>query len=384
MKQIYLDYNATTPVAPSVFEAMEPFLKVHFGNPSSSHALGRAASEAIEDARMHVAALLAVDREEIVFTSGGTDSNNLALKGVMLADGIRSGHLIISNIEHPAVTEPARFLETLGFDLTLIACDSNGVVRPRDIRLALRDNTRLVSIMHANNEIGTIQPIREIAELMQDHPAVLHTDASQTVGKVRTVVDELGVDLLTIAGHKLYAPKGIGALYVREGIRLEPALHGGDQENGMRAGTECTSSIVALGQACFLANRSLDESADRMSMLRDRLRNRLETEIGESFQVNGDAAHRLPNTLSAIFPGVSGEELLRRVPEICASTGSACHSDLQSISPTLAAIGLTAEQASSTVRLSVGWYTSEEDVDQAAELLTHAWESIRSHPASSA
>ena len=374
MKQIYLDYNATTPIAPSVLEAMEPFLTRHYGNPSSDHALGRGTHEALEDARMQVAGLLAVDREEIVFTSGGTDSNNLAIKGVMLADGPSTGHMIISNIEHPAIVAPARFLEKFGIEVTVVPCDQNGVVRASDVAAALRDDTKLVSIIHANNEIGTIQPIRQIAEICEGHPTLVHTDASQSAGKIRTCVDELGVDLLTIAGHKIYAPKGIGALYVREGLCLEPAIHGADQENGMRAGTENTPYIIGLGQACLLAARCLDESGNHLAELRDQFIDQLRAGIGDGFTVNAERSNRLPNTLSARFPHVVGRELLRRVPEIYASTGAACHSDSVSISATLAAIGLTAEQAASTLRLSIGWNTSQEDIAQAASLLVDAWE----------
>ncbi len=376
MKQIYLDYNATTPVAPSVFEALEPYLKKHFGNPSSSHVLGRAAAEAIEDARMHVSAILAVDREEIVFTAGGTDSNNLAIKGALLANGNRGGHIIISNIEHPAVTEPARFLQKLGCQVSVVPCNSRGVVDPHDVQAAMQANTRLVSIMQANNEIGTIQPLRDIAEVCHRHSVLLHTDASQSTGKIRTYVDELGVDMLTIAGHKLYAPKGVGALYVREGIHLEPLLHGGDQENGMRGGTENTAYIVGLGQACKLANRCLDEASQRMNMLRDRLYQGLCEGTGHQLPVNGQGAPRLPNTLSVQMPDCAGQELLSRCSEICASTGSACHAGLSAISPTLAAIGLNQAQADATLRLSVGWYTSEEDIDYSASVLVGAWESL--------
>ncbi len=373
MKQVYLDYNATTPVAPSVLEALEPFLTTHFGNPSSSHALGRAAAEAIEDARMQVAALLGVDREEIVFTSGGTDSNNLAVQGVMLADG-SNGHLIISSIEHPAVTEPARFLERLGFDVSVVPGGTSGVVDPAEIASALQPDTKLVSVMHANNEIGTIQPLSEIAAICQEHSVLLHTDASQSVGKIRTCPQELGVDLLTVAGHKLYAPKGIGALYVREGLHLEPVLHGGDQENGMRGGTENTAFIVGLGQACKLAAGCLDESAVRMAELRDRLHAGIEAAIERPVPINGGSAPRLPNTLSVRLPGIVGYELLARCPEICASTGSACHSGVREMSPVLAELGLSPEQAAETLRLSVGWYTSEDDIDYAVAAIANAWQ----------
>ncbi len=376
MKQVYLDYNATTPVAPSVFEAMEPFFTRHYGNPSSSHAMGRASAEVMEDARSRVAGILAADAEEIVFTSCGTGSNNLAIKGVMMFEGRPRGHMIISNIEHPAVTAPARFLEKLGCDVTVVKCNPDGIVNPADVRDSLRSDTRLVSIMHANNEIGTIQPIREISNICKQHSVLLHTDASQSVGKISTYVDELGVDLLTIAGHKIYAPKGSGALFVREGVGLEPLLHGGDQENGMRGGTENTAFIVGLGQACKLASRCLDESRERMETLRDRLYLRLCEGTGENLCINGGDVPRLPNTLSVQMPGCIGSELLDRCNEICASTGSACHSDLQAMSKTLSAIGLSVEQANATLRLSVGWYTSEEDVDYAGSALVSAWESL--------
>jgi len=375
LKQVYLDYNATTPVAPSVFEAIEPFLTRHYGNPSSNHSVGRASAEALEDARIQVAGILAADREEIVFTAGGTDSNNLAIKGIMLSDGRPRGHLIISNIEHPAVTMPARFLEKLGCDLTIIACNRAGVVNPDDIRRAIRPDTRLVSIMHANNEIGTVQPLAAIADVCHQQNVLLHTDASQSVGKISTHVDELGVDMLTMAGHKLYAPKGIGALYVREGIGLEPLLHGGDQENGMRGGTENTAFIVGLGHACNLANRCLDDSFERMQLLRDRLYQRLCDGIGSQLPINGGGSPRLPNTLSVQLTGCVARELLRNCHEVCASTGSACHSEAQAMSSTLAAIGLNMEQADATIRLSVGWYTSQEDVDYSADAIVGAWES---------
>lgn len=377
MRTIYLDYNATTPVAPSVFEALEPFLKEHYGNPSSNHALGRACHEAIEDARAKVAGLLGADRDEIVFTSGGTESNNLAICGTMMqgVPGV-AGHLIISTIEHPAVVEPARYLERLGFDVTVVECDLQGVVRPERIAAAMRADTRLVSIMHANNEIGVVQPLREISRICRDHRVLLHTDAAQTVGKIGAFVEELGVDLLSFAGHKLYAPKGIGALYVRRGVRLEPVLHGAGHEAGLRPGTENVAYIVALGQACMLAFRSLEESGQRLEMLRERLATQLVQAIGAQLTINGQGAPRLPNTLSVNFPLVSAAEMLARLPELCASTGSACHSSISSISPTLAAIGLDPDDARGTMRLSVGWYTSQEEIDRAANLLIGAWESL--------
>lgn len=377
MRIIYLDYNATTPVAPSVFEAMSPFFTEHFGNPSSAYSLGHACREAIEDARGRVAVLLGADRDEIVFTSGGTESNNLAICGTMQqgTPGL-DGHLIISAIEHPAVTAPAKHLERSGFEVTVVECDGRGVVSPAKIQAALRPDTRLVSVMHANNETGVIQPLREISAICREHRVLLHTDAAQTVGKIGTFVDELGVDLLSVAGHKLYAPKGIGALYVRRGVRLEPVLHGAGHETGLRPGTENVPSIVGLGQACTLAFRSLEESAHKLESLRDRLLAQLSEAIGERLTVNGRKAPRLPNTLSVNFPEVAAVDMLARLPELCLSTGSACHSGVPGMSPTLAAMGLEPDVARGTVRISVGWFTSEEEIDRAASLLIGAWESL--------
>ena len=378
MRSVYLDYNATTPIAPAVQEAMLPFLAEHFGNPSSNHALGRASHEAVEDARLRVARLLAVDREEIVFTSGGTESNNLALKGVALRCApAASGHLVISAIEHPAVAEPARYLESLGYGLTIVPCDSQGVVNPADVDAAVRPDTVLVSIMHANNEIGSVEPIRQIAEVCRARGVLMHTDAAQTVGKIPTRAKELGVDLLSVAGHKMYAPKGIGALYVRRGVTLEPVLHGAGHEGGLRAGTENVSHIVALGQAAALAAKHMADAADRLAMLRDRLEGRLRDGVGEPLTVHASRCQRLPNTLSVNFPDVISRVMLRRIPELCASTGAACHGGSDWLSPTLAAIGLTPTTARGTVRLSVGWYTTEEQIDRAASLLLSAWEGAR-------
>jgi cysteine desulfurase len=377
MRQLYLDYNATTPIAPGVQEAMLPLLAEHFGNPSSNHAVGRAAAEAVEDARGQLALLLGCDPEEIVFTSGGTESNNLALKGTMLREPPAvGGHLVISACEHPSVMAPARFLERLGYDVTIVGVTAHGVVQPAAVRAAIRPDTRLVSIMHANNEVGAIEPLRQIAAICREHEIPLHTDASQSVGKISTLVDELGVDLLTVAGHKMYAPKGVGALYVRRGIELEPTQHGAGHEAGLRAGTENVASIAGLGRAASLAAKSLDQARERMTTLRDRLWQALVAEIGSPLVLHAALAERLPNTLSVGFPGVSGQELLARIPELCASTGSACHSTGISISPTLAAMGVSDDVARGTVRLSVGWQTSEEEVDRAASLLLGAWEAL--------
>ncbi|MCL4678135.1 MAG: cysteine desulfurase [Alphaproteobacteria bacterium] len=377
MRTIYLDYNATTPIAPSVVEAMLPFLSEHFGNPSSGHALGRACQEAIEDARSRVAVLLGADRDEVFFTSGGTESNNLAIQGVMLLNAPpMEGHLIVSAIEHPAVAEPARHLQRMGFEVTVVRCNGQGVVEPGEVEAAMRPDTRLVSIMHANNETGVIQPLHEISEICRDHEVLFHTDAAQTIGKIPAYVDELGVDMLTVAGHKLYAPKGVGALYVRRGVKLEPLLRGAAHESGLRPGTENVPYLVGLGHAAMLVLKSLEVSRQRMSELRDRLHTRLSAAVGSGLRVNGAGADRLPNTLSVSFPEVAGSDLLARIPELCASTGSACHSGHHGMSPTLAAMGLSVEEARGTVRLSVGWFTSEEEVERAADLLIGAWEAM--------
>ena len=381
MKKIYLDYNATTPVAPSVVDSMQPFFTEHFGNPSSGYSLGRAAAEAIEDGRSKVASLLGCDLEEIIFTSGGTEANNLAICGTLFRVGpAAAGHMVISSIEHPAVTEPARFMERLGYGLTVVECDSNGYVHPSTVEAALQDDTRLVSIMHANNEVGTVQPIRQIAEICHGRDILVHTDASQSAGKIHSMVDELGVDMLTIAGHKLYGPKGVGALYVRSGVALEPFLRGGGQERGLRAGTENTPLIVGLGQAAYLSFNCLKETIPRLTELRDKLQKKLTDGIPD-LVVHAEKVERLPNTLSVSFPGTSGQEMLRRVPEMCASTGSACHSGSEMQSVTLTAMRVDLEIIRGTVRLSLGWNTSEEDLDRAANLLLDAWEMLTTQSA---
>ncbi len=375
MKKIYLDYNATTPVAPSVLEAMQPFYMEHYGNPSSSHTLGRAAAEAIEDARGKVAGMIGCHPEEIIFTGGGTESNNLAIKGTMFQTaGNLGGHMIISAIEHPAVSEPARFLERLGFDLTVIPCDSKGVVAPDDVDRAIRSDSMLVSIMHSNNEVGSIQPISEIAKICQEKNVKLHTDASQSCGKVATDVEALGVDMLTIAGHKFYGPKGIGALYVRGGTPLEPFMHGAAHERGLRPGTENTPSIVGLGMAAKLAGQAIDDSYAKMSEMRDQLLGLLRENI-DGLVVNAEAAERLPNTLSVSLPGVLGTEVLARIPELSASTGSACHSSCNE-SSVLGSMGVAPETIQGTLRLSVGWHTNQDEIERAANLIVDAWENL--------
>jgi cysteine desulfurase len=378
MRQLYFDYNATTPIAPVVQQAMLPFLAEQYGNPSSSHAMGRAANEAVEDAREYLGLLIGCDPEELVFTGGGTESNNLAIKGIAFHRGVaEGGHIVISAVEHPSVVEPTRFLERFGFDVTVVPVNGQGVVQPTAVRQAIRSDTVLVSVMLANNEVGTLQPVKQIADACHTAGVPLHTDAAQAVGKVRVNVEELEVDLLTIAGHKMYAPKGVGALYIRQGTLLEPLLHGAGHEAGMRAGTENVAGIAGLGAAAALVHKSLDAAVERTEKLRDRLLALLKAGVGDGLVLHGARSPRLPNTLSVSLPGVMGQELLARVPELCASTGSACHSETESISPTLAAMGVASDIARGTIRLSLGWYTTEDDVERAASVLLGAWEGLR-------
>ncbi len=380
MDLIYLDYNATTPVAPAVREAMLPYLENQYGNASSSHALGRAAHQAVEQAREQVAALLEAAPEEIVFTSGGTEANNLAIKGVAFTHWDRKGHFVISALEHPAVVQPVEFLRRHGFAVSVVPCNADGWVDPNDVLGAIRDDTHLVSIMHANNEIGSVQSIAEISEICRDRGVLLHTDAAQSVGKVEVTVPHLGVDLLSVAGHKMYAPKGVGALYVRRGVKLEPVLHGASHERGLRPGTENVPYIVALGQAAQLVREDLAADMDRMAYLRDQLWERLLAGVGSELTANAMRTARLPNTLSVNFPRVVGQQLLAECPGLCASTGAACHSGETKVSGVLRAIGLSPEVARGTVRLSVGRYTTEEEIHRAADMLLEAWRRLAAQP----
>lgn len=376
MRQVYLDYNATTPIAPAVQESMLPFLAEHFGDPASDHALGRAADEALQEARMRVAHLIGAERDEIVFTSGGTESNNMALRGVALRHApAGTGHLIISALEHESVLAEAQFLERMGYGLTIVGCDENGLVEPASVVAALRPDTVLVSLVHANHEIGTIQPIRRVAEICGHRGVLLHCDASQTAGRIPVAVGQLGVDLLTISGHKMYGPKGVGALFVRRGVSVEPLMHGAGHEGGLRPGTPNLPHLIGLGTAATLAVDHLDKAAERMRSIRDRLAERLALEGGADLRCCAADAPRLPNTLAVCFPRVNSRQMLGRIPELCAHSGAASQAGSAHLSPTLAAIGLTSDEARGFVRLSVGWYTQPDDVDRAAELLLAAWES---------
>jgi cysteine desulfurase len=369
-RPIYLDYNATTPIAPDVLDAMLPYLREQFGNPSSSHAYGAAAYEAVDRARTQVAGLIGCQPSEIVFTGSGSEANNLAIKGVAFARRGRGDHIVTSAVEHPAVLTTCRYLvDRFGFRLTVVPVDGHGLVDPDDVARAIEPRTTLITIMHANNEVGTVQPIAEIANVARERGVAFHTDAAQSVGKVETSVDDLAVDLLMIVGHKLYAPKGIGALYVRSGTELDSLVHGAGHESGRRAGTENVPYMVALGKACALAAARLETGgADRMRVLRDRLHGLLQEGV-PGLLLNGHPTHRLPNTLNVTYPGHDGEDLLARTPQIAASTGSACHAGRTEPSGVLMAMGIELERALGAVRLSLGCQTTVEEIDAAADAL---------------
>jgi len=366
---IYVDYNATTPVDPRVLEAMLPYLGERFGNPSSSHAYGQAAHEAVDLARGQVAGLLGARPDEIVFTGGGSEADNLALKGIAEARRERGDHIITSQIEHPAVIQTCRYLERHGYRVTYLPVDRYGVVDPQDVERAITSSTILITIMHANNETGSIQPVADIGRIARAHDVLVHTDAAQSVGKIPAQVDELNVDLLTVAGHKLYAPKGVGALYVRHGVQLEPLIHGAGHESGRRAGTENVPYIASLGEACRIAGENLTEAAERLRGLRDRLYEGL-VAGGAQVRLNGHPIERLPNTLNVSFVGLDGEALLSAVPEIAASTGSACHAGRTDPSGVLLAMGVQPDIALGAVRFSLGRWTTAEEIDRAAALIS--------------
>ncbi len=373
---LYLDYNATTPVAPAVADAMEPYLREHFGNPSSSHLLGRHTDEAVEQARARVASLIGARAGEIVFTGCATEANNLAILGVTRALKTRGRHLITSAVEHPSVSHPTAHLRAGGWEVTVLGVDEYGRVSPEALAAALRDDTVLVSIMHGNNEVGTVQPIAELAALASRRGVPFHTDAAQTLGKIPVDVQALGVDLLTLAGHKFYAPKGIGALFVREGTPIAPVMFGAGHEGGLRPGTENVPHIVALGAAASLAQGRLPEVGDRLCKQRDALHRRLAEAI-PGLTLNGHPDERLPNTLHVSFPGVSGRELLARTPSVAASVGSACHEEADSVSGVLGAMGVEPERALGAVRLSIGEPTGDDEIRRAADDLAAAWRTLR-------
>lgn len=360
MRQIYLDYNASTPIDPAVAAVMRRLLDEGFGNPSSGHWAAAPAQGAIENARGQVAELLGCEPDEVVFTSGGSEANNLALKGVAFRTRDRPVHVVTSAIEHPATLEPCRFLTRFGVAVTYVPVDGAGRIDPADIRKAIRRDTRLISIMHANNEVGTIQPIAEIAAIAHEHDIPLHTDAAQSVGKIATRVGDLGADMLSVAGHKLYAPKGVGALYLRRGMAIEPLIHGAGHEGGRRAGTESALLIAALGQACEVAQSWIGMPA--VQRLRDMLWQLLVRHLGDRVVLNGDAQQRLPNTLNVSFVGHVGADILARMPEIAASTGSACHAGRIELSPVLQAMRVAPQIGMGAIRFSLGRGTTQEEI----------------------
>ncbi len=365
MNQIYLDYNASTPIDPRIAAAMRPFLESGYGNPSSLHWAGVPARAAVERARARVAAFLGCAPDEVVFTSGGSEANNLALKGVFFAHRDRGDHLVTTAVEHPAIQEPCRFLERLGARVTYLPVDRAGRIDLDDLRKAITPKTVLVSLMHANNEVGTVQPIEEASRITRERGVLLHTDAAQSAGKIPTDVGRLGVDLLSLAGHKMYAPKGVGALYVRRGLWLEPLVHGAGHESGRRAGTESALLVAALGQAAELA-ADLAPMAE-VQRLRDLLWSLLQDHFGADVALNGHPEHRLPNTLNVSFVGRVGADVLGALDGVAASTGSACHAGSVELSPVLRAMGIAPEVGMGAIRLSLGRMTTEAEVRAVAE-----------------
>ena len=372
IKPIYLDYNATTPHDPEVIEAMRLFLETEFGNPSSSHWYGIKPKQAVETARGQVAGILNCRPTEVFFTSGGTESNNHAIRGVARRFREKGNHIITSNFEHPAVLEVCRYLEADGFVTTYLPVSEDGLVDPADVERALRPTTILITVMHANNEVGTIQPIPEISRIAKKYGIAVHTDAAQSVGKIPTDVEQLGVDMLSVAGHKVYAPKGIGALYVRPPLEPEKFCFGAGQEMSWRAGTENVMEIVGLGKACEIAQQDLGEKMVRMKFLRDRLHEGL---LGRLFNIrlNGSHQHRLPNTLNISFKGLEANRILEKIGlEVAASAGAACHSDSVEISHVLKAMSTPIEWAMGTLRFSVGRMTTQDQIDKTIRVVAKA------------
>ena len=362
--RIYLDYNASTPLAPSVAAKMREVMEdASFGNPSSLHWAGAPARAHVEHARVRVAGLLGCEPAEVVFTSGGSESNNFALKGVFFASAgeVESPHIITTRVEHPAIVAPCEFLARSGARVTALPVDAAGRIDPDDLRRAMTPSTVLVTVMHANNEVGTIMPIEACAAIAREHGVPFHTDAAQSAGKIPTRVDELGVDLLSIAGHKIHAPKGVGALYIRAGTGIEPLVHGAGHENGRRAGTESALLAAGLGEACRLAS---DRTAmERVERLRDRFWSALRQRFGDRVALNGHPEARLPNTLNVSFVGRDGAEVLARLEGVAASTGSACHAGRVELSPVLAAMGVAEHVGMGAVRFSLGRATTGEEID---------------------
>jgi cysteine desulfurase len=370
MRRIYLDHAATTPTRPEVVKAMLPFFTDAFGNPSSIYSYGQEAKGAVEEARTKVAELIGARSEEIVFTSGGTEADNFALKGIAYANEHKGNHIITTPIEHHAVLEACKFLEKKGFQITYLPVDKYGLVDPDDVRKAITNKTILISVMHANNEVGTMEPVEEIGEIAREAGVYFHSDAVQTVGHIPVNVDRLKVDLLTISAHKLYGPKGVGALYVRKGTKLVPLMHGGEHEKRRRAGTENVPGIVGLGKAAELAGQEIGKEAERLARLRDQLVGGLVKKI-DHIHFNGHPTKRLPNNVNVSVDFVEGESMLLNLDleGICASTGSACSSASLEPSHVLLALGLPHEQAHGSLRFTLGRENTEADVERVLEVL---------------
>jgi cysteine desulfurase len=379
MSPIYLDYNATTPVDAAVLDAMLPYLRGEFGNPSSAHGLGNRAHDAVEAARAEVAALIGATSDEIIFTSGGTEASNIAIRGAVRMDD-RRRDIVTSTIEHPATEACCVFLEAEKYKVTRVVAETNGVIDPARVAAAIHNKTALVTIIHAQNEIGTIQPIAEIAAAARRSGALVHVDAAQSVGKIAVDVEELGADLLSIAGHKLYAPKGVGVLYIRRGISLPPLLLGAGQERGRRPGTENVPYIVGLGEACRIAGAILERESKRLSALAGDLFAALKREI-PGIMLVCHPTQGLPNTLNVLFPNASGRKVLENCRRVMASTGSACHADSEEPSAILTALGIARNHALGAVRLSLGRGTTKQDVADAGADLAAAWRSVLAAPA---
>jgi cysteine desulfurase len=377
-RPIYLDYNGTTPHDPEVIAAMRPFLETEFGNPSSSHWYGIVPKKAVETARSQVAQALHCRPGEVIFTSGGTESNNHAIRGTARALRAKGNHIITSAFEHPAVLEVCRNLESDGFETTCLPVSADGLVDPAAVFRAIRPTTVLITIMHANNEVGTIQPIAEISAMARKKGIVMHTDAAQSVGKIPTDVSQLGVDLLSVAGHKVYAPKGVGALYVRPPLQPEKFCCGAGQEMGWRAGTENVMEIVGLGKACEIAARQLDQNMAHLKSMRDRLHEGLADAL-QPVRINGNLDKGLPNTLSISFENLEADRLLEEIGrQVAVSAGAACHSDIVQISHVLQAMDVPPNWAKGTLRFSVGKMTTAEEIDRAIEVMHAAVRKLRS------
>ncbi|PZM80012.1 MAG: cysteine desulfurase NifS [Candidatus Margulisiibacteriota bacterium] len=370
---IYLDYNATTPIDTEVARAMAPFISDNFGNPSSTYEYGLTAKAAVDKARISVAQLINAAPDEIIFTSCGSESNNTAIKGITNTLKSEGNHIITSQIEHPSVLNPCKYLEKMGFNVTYVSVDKYGTVKLKELEDSITDKTILVTIMHANNETGTIQPLQEISAICKKHQVLFHTDAAQSVGKIPTEVEKLGVDMLTIAGHKLYAPKGIGALYVRQGVPFEQLIHGAGQESGRRAGTENVIFDVALGKACEIAQNNA-QVINKIKDLADYFWEMLNSRFPGKIKLNGHPVNKLPNTVNVSFLGYNGMDIITKLDGVAASTGSACHSGKATVSPVLAAMGVTEREAAGAVRFSLGKYTQKADIDYIIEKLKKIYE----------